>query len=98
MPVSTCHWFLGEDFSARLAEEMKVCSRLCPVAGDEVLRLLVNPVGFEKQTWCDPPRMAVRPVDANRIWFLHAGCRPLFRLGPVGQGSHWPILYALVSI
>ena len=39
-----CHWFLGEDVSVQLAGQMKVCSRLWPVAGFEVLRRLRYPI------------------------------------------------------
>lgn len=48
-----CHWCLGGDVSSLLAGETKVCIRLIPAAGIEVLRRLSNPFGFQTSTWRD---------------------------------------------
>ena len=66
------------------------------VAGVEVLRRLRHPVGYPQSTWSDLPRMAVRPLDANRI--LVFACLmhpPSFGWGAFCAGM---ILHALASM
>jgi hypothetical protein len=89
-----CHWFLGGDVSSLLAGETKVCSRLIPGAGVEVLRLLVNPVGIDQKTWCDLGICQSDPWSQPETRFCILDADPLFWLGASLSGL---ILYALVS-